>query len=354
MRINPELGVKIANILDCIPVVSAIFNLAQGIFCLLMGTKQNKTLSERIIVSTPIVGTIYKIHKLAQSRYNTKALEEKRPLLQPSTKIQASSISLSAQTSGYVKAPKDLAEFVGINTPQKGGYEFSQGGDAANTIISFRNKIPGLCNRIVVKGDGHCLFRSTAYSLLTNARHNPALKVHLKGSLDRFITTASAAHINHPDITQAASLVKNAIDSEADPLILLNDEPVSDALVKALRQLSCFHTFIRAQAPDERFSLLLIENLTDADQADMNKYLREMSDVKANTSGKFGSGLEIEALSNIFNINTIVFNFAPLMAPTDIFRPLNGIAALTMCLYFRQSHYDSMMINEAYIQSILA
>jgi hypothetical protein len=174
-------------------------------------------------------------------------------------------------------------------------------------------------------------------------------------SLDSFLTSVRAQGINQFQVEEAAMLIKTAIDSNIDPIVFLNDTPLSDAFVKALRQLACCHTHMRAEGPyDDRFSLMLYENLNDADRLNLDNYLNEMTVVNADTPGKFGSGLEIDALSNIFRFNTVVFNFAPYMAPHEVYKPQGEHSPLSMSLYFRQSHYDCMIINHAHIKTLLA
>jgi OTU-like cysteine protease len=353
MKINANLGRNIIDVLDCLPVISTISNLAIGLFCLFTGTRHEKPLAERVLVAVPVVGNIYKICILAKRGLQSPVNEDKHPLI---AKASTGSIQLNPQAINFslVKPPKDLADFVGKNTPQRGGFEFSVDGETGQEILRRRHEIPGLCDRVVVKGDGHCLFRSTAYYLLSNARHDPAIKTHFKTSLDSFLASVRAQGINKFQFEDAARLIKAAIDSDVDPLVFLNDAPHSDALVKALRQLSCCHTHMQAIAPhNDRFSLLLLENLTDADQLNLPEYMNQMTEVHADTPGKFGSGLEIDALSNIFRLNTLVFNFAPYMAPLQVYKPQGAASMLFMCLYFRQAHYDSMMVSKAHIETLL-
>lgn len=360
MSISNVSKVTYGDILDCIPAVSTLYNLFDAaLACVGYGSK-GKTLASRLVYAVPVIGNICKIVQICQKRLIASSDEGLNLLTVSyleSSSLQASSHLVSFTPGLFVKEPKDLGEFVGANIGSSKGFEFTKGLPASNAIEAFRSGVSGLCDRVVVKGDGHCLFRAFAYQLLLQARGDGSLQAKLLLALDRFMASFRASSVDKVslglDVEGSLALIKRDIAAGVDPYRLLNNLDRSNSLVKALRIVTSAFNLMQTSKADMEFALLIEENLENAEKGDFTGYLRSMSSCEENKTGKFATSLEIRALSRLFGVDAVVFSFDPYMAPKTVFKS-GTLSAQKMAFYFRQSHYDALLVDSNFLTAQLA
>lgn len=204
--------------------------------------------------------------------------------------------------------------------------------------ISLSRPINQRIQKVAIAGDGHCMFRSFAFSLFQQFFINQPAKAallarlaHLKETVDPQTLTA------FPEVKSHIDEVVRALNDPRDPFEKLNDPAITDKLVKAMRYLACAHNF----------SKVTFNALFEPGQVD--RYLREMQDMSFR---KYGGQEEFSALADFFGVTVLSFNFTS--KEVSIARPASHVAAegMFITLHFNPGHYDALVMDPAHARTI--
>jgi hypothetical protein len=280
------------------------------------------------------------------------------PASQPQVKSKAKSLaspSLHSSAPVLAKAfamePRDLLSFVG--TPGPGtGVEFSDDMPVGEDVVRFYTMVEGTCEKINIAPDGHCLFRATGLDLIQNLRNHPEHFARICSNLDRLIAEFSALPADQqsliPNLQREIQAVKMLLDptNHESPSFIMNTQMTSDGLVEALRKVSTAYNLVHPRAS-------FADHLTSTERADFNSYVREMCTMKEHP--KFGAGLEIEAMSELFGVNFLTFSFnGDFGNMMERYGEGSPKGPFTISTFYRGAHYDLLNLNKEFVHSKLA
>jgi Peptidase C65 Otubain len=199
--------------------------------------------------------------------------------------------------------------------------------------------------KIKIKGDGHCMFRSFAYKLLQQLDLKPEARGVVLTKLHEFkdlIMSPDHDFIQEqiPDFEERIDFIFDRIASGVSALDLLNDPECSDGLVKSLRVLACASNMLN---PDFNF-------IDEGGRFDHEfAYYQAMMNFDERL---WGGEEESNALARVFGTRNFVFNFSSnrvsVQAP-----PMQLAQAINICFYFKPGHYDALNISDVTCQEIL-
>lgn len=207
--------------------------------------------------------------------------------------------------------------------------------------ITLNAPINQRIQKVAIAGDGHCMFRSFAFSLLQQFFINPAAKAALLGRLQHIkVAVDKQTLAAFPEVRSHIDEVIRGLNDARDPLVKLNDPSISDKLVKAMRYLACARNFSK-----DAFKGLF-------EAGHMDRYLREMQDMSFR---KYGSQEEFSALADLFGVTVLSFNFTS--KEVSIARPERpeyqlGAEPMFVTLHFNPGHYDALVMDPAHARSI--
>jgi Peptidase C65 Otubain len=196
--------------------------------------------------------------------------------------------------------------------------------------------------KISIAGDGHCMFRSYAFSLLQQLSAHPRAKQAVVDRLEFYKATMPPQIMTEfPDVKEQLSFVISTILDPRDAYLKVNDEAISDKLVKAFRVLACAWNSIKptfqATITDERERALYFRNMQDMSQR------------------KYGGHEEFTALADAFGITVLSLNFTS--REVAIARPVaNALDSdnVFVTLHFNPGHYDALVMDDIHASAIFA
>lgn len=209
--------------------------------------------------------------------------------------------------------------------------------------INLRGPINTTFNKVRILGDGHCMFRAFAFSLLHQFSTKPEATRNLVDRLNAIKDTIPADHLAiFPHIKSHIQVFIDALTDERNAYLKLNDEAISDRLVESLRYLACYQNSF-----NEEFLAIL------AAEPSRGAYFQDMMNM---SKRKYGGQEEFTALSRIFGITVLSLNFTSKeisIARPQLHEELEG-ERMFVTLHFNPGHYDACSMSQAQATSILA
>jgi hypothetical protein len=371
MLITSKSNISLIEVVDCLPLVSALSNLVQVIASRVFDYKSERSLSSHLFYSIPFVGNVYKIAELVYRYFsNFKSSEvsniEKRPLLSPS-------LPSPPKASNLVKEPVLLREVVGLSSSKSAKkLRFSSDMGPGRLINRFLDSHKFLrdTRMVDIKPDGHCLFRSFCYSLLDKLSNNQSQKEAVCNRLQAWLEQAVAHEeviAAHPHLALYVKTLQDLIRYSTPVLTLLNDtstllpDPinlsVSDFFIQVMRTLVCAQHRMSINLENQDHQALLQEHLDPHEIANFfTEYLPHMNSLdpvphygETAPRVKFGAYLEQKALSDIFRVTSFNFMFHQGIQEGVKICGEDFQSALTISYFYTPGHYDVLQIDPGYL-----
>lgn len=199
--------------------------------------------------------------------------------------------------------------------------------------------------KVKIKGDGHCMFRSYGFKLLEQLENKPEARGEVLLRFHDFINL-----INTPDYEFVREVIPNfneqmgflfdRIASGAGAIDVLNDPELSDAMVQSLRVLACASNLINPE-----FNYIDEDGRFDHEY----EYYQAMMQMEERL---WGGEEEANAISRVLGVRNFVFNFSS--NRVSVQAPQQQIpTAVNICFYFKPGHYDALNISDVACQEII-
>lgn len=199
--------------------------------------------------------------------------------------------------------------------------------------------------KVKIKGDGHCMFRSYAFKLLEQLELKPGARAEILERLQSFkdlIMNPEHEFIQEqiPNFQERIDFLIHHIESGMGAMEALNDEDISNGFVHSLRVLACASNMIN---PDFNY-------IDEAGRFDHEfGYYQAMMNMGERL---WGGEEESNAISRVLGTRSFVFNFTS--HRVSVQAPGAQIpTAINICFYFKPGHYDALNISDVACQEIV-